>query len=98
MFLPYGTGALVLRDAEALRDAHFEGAAYLQDLPPSGELPNYSEYSLELSREFWGCACGSRCGCTGRRVREALDEKLDLAVRLADAFEETRTSSSARAR
>ena len=54
LFLPYGTGALVVRDGEALRDAHFEGAAYLQDLPPSGELPNYSEHSLELSREFRG--------------------------------------------
>ena len=39
LFLPYGTGALVVRDGEALRDAHFEGAAYLQDLPPLGRAP-----------------------------------------------------------
>ena len=54
MFLPYGTGGLVVRDGQALRDAHFEGAAYLQDLPPTGELPNYSEYSAELSRDWRG--------------------------------------------
>jgi aromatic-L-amino-acid decarboxylase len=32
MFLPYGTGALLVRDGEALRDAHHVGAEYLQDL------------------------------------------------------------------
>ena len=36
LFLPYGTGGLIVRDREAMRDAHFEGAAYLQDLPPRG--------------------------------------------------------------
>ena len=39
LFLPYGTGGLVVRDGAAMRDAHYEGAAYLQDLPPTGELP-----------------------------------------------------------
>ena len=39
LFLPYGTGGLVVRDGDALRDAHFEGAAYLQDLPPDGRPP-----------------------------------------------------------
>ena len=34
-----------------------------------GELPNYSEYSPELSRDCAGCGCGSRSCCTGcRRV------------------------------
>jgi aromatic-L-amino-acid/L-tryptophan decarboxylase len=87
MFLPYGTGALVVRDAEAMRDAHFEGAAYLQDLPPSGELPNYSEYSLELSREFRGMRVWMPLRLHGvGAFRNALNEKLDLARRLADAL------------
>ncbi len=87
LFLPYGTGALVVRDAEALREAHFEGAAYLQDLPPSGELPNYSEYSLELSREFRGLRVWFPLRLHGvGAFREALDEKLDLAAYLADAL------------
>ncbi|CAN5738838.1 hypothetical protein BH18ACT17_BH18ACT17_15400 [soil metagenome] len=87
LFLPYCTGALVVRDREALRDAHFEGAAYLQDLPPSGELPNYSEHSLELSREFRGLRVWFPLRLHGvEAFREALDEKLDLAVYLADAL------------
>jgi aromatic-L-amino-acid decarboxylase len=32
MFLPYGTGALLVRDGEPLRDAHHVSAEYLQDL------------------------------------------------------------------
>ena len=87
LFLPYGTGALVVRDGEALRDAHFEGAAYLQDLPPSGELPNYSEHSLELSREFRGLRVWFPLRLHGvQAFREALDEKLDLAGYLAQAL------------
>ena len=87
LFLPYGTGALVVRDGEALRQAHYEGAAYLQDLPPSGELPNYSEYSLELSREFRGMRVWMPLRLHGvAAFREALDEKLDLARHLADAL------------
>ena len=59
MFLPYGTGSLIVRNAGALRDAHYAGAAYLQDRAPDGELPNLSEYSTELSRDHRG-GVGSR--------------------------------------
>jgi aromatic-L-amino-acid decarboxylase len=41
MFLPYGTGALLVRDGVPLRDAHHVGAEYLQDLVsvPSSHQP-----------------------------------------------------------
>jgi aromatic-L-amino-acid/L-tryptophan decarboxylase len=80
LFLPYGTGGLIVRDGEAMRDAHFEGAAYLQDLSPTSELPNYSEYSTELSREWRGLRVWMPLVLHGvAAFREALDEKLDLA-------------------
>jgi aromatic-L-amino-acid decarboxylase len=79
MFLPYGTGALVVRDGAALRDAHFEGATYLQDLAADDELPNYSEYSPELSREWRGLRVWMPLQLHGvSAFRDSLDEKLDL--------------------
>jgi aromatic-L-amino-acid decarboxylase len=87
MFLPYGTGALVVRDGENLRQAHYEGAAYLQDLAPAGELPNYSEYSAELSREWRGLRVWLPLRLHGvSAFREALDEKLDLTQALYEGL------------
>ena len=89
LFLPYGTGALVVRDAEALRDAHHVGADYLQDLAPPGDLPNYAEYSPELSREFRGLRVWMPLQLHGvAAFREALDEKLDLTAHLFEALQD----------
>jgi aromatic-L-amino-acid/L-tryptophan decarboxylase len=89
MFLPYGTGGLVVRDGEALRAAHEEGAAYLQDLPPTGELPNYNEYSPELSRDARGLRVWFPLVLHGvDAFRDALNEKLDLTERLLAAIRE----------
>jgi aromatic-L-amino-acid decarboxylase len=83
LFLPYGTGGLIVRDREAMRDAHFEGAAYLQDLPPSGELPNYNELTPELSRDVRGLRVWFPLVLHGvAAFRDALDEKLDLTQRI----------------
>jgi aromatic-L-amino-acid/L-tryptophan decarboxylase len=82
LFLPYGTGGLIVRDRVAMRDAHFEGAAYLQDLPPAGELPNYNELTPELSRDMRGLRVWWPLALHGvSAFREALDEKLDLTDR-----------------
>jgi aromatic-L-amino-acid decarboxylase len=87
LFLPYGIGSLVVRDGAALRDAHYEGAAYLQDLAPEGELPNFTEYSPELSRPNRGLRVWMPLKLHGvGAFREALDEKLDLTDHLRDAF------------
>lgn len=87
MFLPYGTGALIVRDGDALRFAHQSQADYLQDLAPDGDLPNYNEYSAELSREFRGLRVWLPLQLHGvAAFREALDEKLDLARAVYDAL------------
>ena len=89
LFLPYGTGALVVRDAQALREAHHVGADYLQDLAPPGELPNYSEYSPELSRGFRGLRVWMPLQLHGvAAFRDALDEKLDLTTHLHEALKD----------
>jgi aromatic-L-amino-acid decarboxylase len=87
MFLPYGTGSLIVRDGARLHDAMFAGAAYLQDRAPEGELPNVNEYSPELSRDHRGFRVWLPLKLHGvRAFREALDEKLDLARHLYDAL------------
>jgi aromatic-L-amino-acid decarboxylase len=87
MFLPYGTGGLVVREGRALRDAHFVGAAYLQDLAADAEIPNFTEYSAELSRDFRGLRVWFPLKLHGvSAFREALDEKLDLAQLLYEGL------------
>jgi len=78
MFLPYGTGCLIVRDGTKLRDAHRAGAEYMQDLPDIG-LPNWAEYSPELSRAFRGLRLWLPLQLHGvQAFTDALDEKLDL--------------------
>jgi aromatic-L-amino-acid/L-tryptophan decarboxylase len=85
MFLPYGTGSLVVREGARLREAHFTSAAYLQDVGGEDEIPNFSEYSPELSRDFRGLRVWFPLKLHGiSAFREALDEKLDLARVLYD--------------
>jgi aromatic-L-amino-acid decarboxylase len=90
MFLPYGTGSLLVRDRGQLRDAHHVGAAYLQDLFPEGEIPNFADSSPELSRDFRGLRVWLPLQLHGvGAFRAALDEKLDLTRMLYDALRST---------
>lgn len=84
MFLPYGTGCLVVRDGERLRAAHAAGGAYLRDLAHDEGLPDFADYSPELSRDFRGLRVWLPLQVHGvAAFRAALDEKLDLAQMLA---------------
>jgi aromatic-L-amino-acid/L-tryptophan decarboxylase len=90
MFLPYGTGCLLVRDGPKLREAHYSHGDYLQDLAPEGEIPNFTEYSAELSRDFRGLRLWLPIKLHGMAAfRDALDEKLDLAEHLYEALAET---------
>ena len=90
MFLPYGTGCLLVRDGERLRAAHSgtaDAAGYLAEALSVGDVPNFSEYSAELSRDFRGLRVWLPLQLHGvRAFREALDEKLDLAEEAFDAL------------
>jgi aromatic-L-amino-acid/L-tryptophan decarboxylase len=80
LFLPYGTGALVVRDARALRAAHTFASAYLQDAGSDGVLTDFADLGMELSREFRGLRLWLPLHLYGAAAfRAALDEKLDLA-------------------
>ncbi len=84
LFLPYGTGALVVRDGRVMRDALRMEADYLP--PPAEEdLPDFHALSPELSRPFRGLRVWLPLQMLGvEPFRAALDEKLDLAAWLCD--------------
>jgi aromatic-L-amino-acid decarboxylase len=81
LFVAMGSGCLLVRDGEALRRAHTAGAAdYLQDTLGSDQLPDFADYSLDLTRNFRGLRVWLPLHLHGiAAFREALDEKLDLA-------------------
>ncbi|GIF76219.1 pyridoxal phosphate-dependent decarboxylase family protein [Asanoa siamensis] len=87
MFLPYGTGMLLVRDERTLRAAHAGDGDYLQDIGGVAELPDYAALGPELSREWRGLRLWLPLQLHGvAAFREALDEKLDLARSLYRAL------------
>ena len=79
MFLPYGTGALLVRDGNALRAVHSMGAGYLPT--HQSEFYDPAQYGPELSRGFPGLRvwlCIKMYGAA--RYRAAIAEKRELAV------------------
>jgi aromatic-L-amino-acid/L-tryptophan decarboxylase len=87
LFLPYGTGCLVVRDREALRRAHAVPATYLPPMQSDEGLIDFCELGPELSRDARGLRVWLPLAMHGAGVfRAALDEKLDLARWAADAL------------
>lgn len=81
LFLPYGTGCLVVRDRSALRRTHAATASYMPPMQTDDELVDFCEISPELSREARGVRVWLPLKMHGAKVfRDALDEKLDLAA------------------
>jgi aromatic-L-amino-acid decarboxylase len=80
-FLPYGTGGLIVKDAQTLRRAHSLHADYLPQMQQDEELVDFCEISPELSRDFRGLRVWLPIKMFGIDVfRRQLDEKLDLTL------------------
>ncbi len=80
LFLPYGTGALLVKEGQQLLDTHYYTAAYMQDTEKEkGEL-SPADLSPELSKHFRGMRLWLPLKLFGLTpFRAALEEKLQLA-------------------
>ncbi|HKK88463.1 MAG TPA: aminotransferase class I/II-fold pyridoxal phosphate-dependent enzyme [Saprospiraceae bacterium] len=54
LFLPYGSGAVLIKDVKALRDTHYYQANYMQDAIPESNEPSPADLSPELTKHFRG--------------------------------------------
>lgn len=79
LFLPYGTGALLVRDGEALRAAHQTHGQRYSPRQGVNDRMDFCEHSPELSREVRGLRVWLPLRMHGvAPFRDCLDEKLDL--------------------
>jgi aromatic-L-amino-acid/L-tryptophan decarboxylase len=80
LFLPYGLGALLVRDRADLARAFAEDADYLRDHDDDGDLPDFGSISPELTREWRGLKLWLPLTMHGTDAfAAALDHALDLA-------------------
>jgi aromatic-L-amino-acid decarboxylase len=85
LFLPYGTGSLLVREGDALRRAHAVDASYLPPMQQDSDLVDFCLYSPELSRDFRGLRVWLPIKMHGiEPFRRNLEEKLELAAWAAD--------------
>lgn len=85
LFLPYGTGSLLVRDGSALRRAHRVKAVYLPETEHEPDLVDLSQFSPELSRAFRGLRVWLPLKMHGiGPFRRNLEEKLQLARWITD--------------
>ncbi len=89
LFLPYGTGALLVRNGDDLKATHSSQADYMPTLQEDEYMMDFCELSPELTRPFRGLRIWLPFKMHGAQVfREYLDEKLDLAQNIQHKIEQ----------
>ncbi|MGH8559299.1 MAG: pyridoxal phosphate-dependent decarboxylase family protein [Methylococcales bacterium] len=88
LFLPYGTGCLLVREQNNLKKAHEIHASYLPPMQDDPERVDFCQISPELSRDFRGLRVWLPIKMHGiEAFRNTLDEKLDLAEWITERLE-----------
>jgi len=94
LFLPYGSGAVLIKDRRKLYDAFWYQANYLQDAAASSDELSPADLSPELTKHFRGLRLWLPLKLVGvGPFRAALEEKLLLAryfheeIKRAEGFE-----------
>jgi len=85
LFLPYGTGCLLVRKQETLRQAHQVDAAYLPAFQEEAAHIDFCEISPELSRDFRALRIWLPLKLFGWELfTQYLDQKIDLCMQALD--------------
>ena len=80
LFLPYGSGAVLIKDRNRLYHSHSYQAGYMQDALPDNDEFSPADLSPELSKHFRGLRLWLPLKLLGLApFRAALEEKLQLA-------------------
>jgi len=94
LFLPYGLGAVLIKNKKKMHEAHYYNASYLQDFSHSKDVQSPAELSPELSKPFRGLRLWLPLKLHGTKPFIAcLEEKLLLTkyfvqeIKKVDGFE-----------
>jgi glutamate/tyrosine decarboxylase-like PLP-dependent enzyme len=96
LFAPFDACALIYRDPSLAKAAHTQHGEYLDTLTESGDW-NPSDYAYNLTRRVRGLPLWFSLATYGvAAYREAIEENIDLAHRIADEIRSRPTLSLVR--